>query len=451
MFDNFTMVPHTETETSLMMEPMNEITSKFQTLVHRDNYDIRWYGNYLLLSIANLLGVMSGLTATPVKQACTYYYENDDYHFIDNFDKRAAFGLIIHEAPSTRFNPANYPSAEYLENAQEFLKQTPHHFLKIFTVNDCDCLYVWTNKTIESDTYYKLYALMISMFNKNNKVLSDFIEGLIENDINKAKKVLIDFYNSDEIINREFEAFKRCLRNKSQTQINKMERDISAYRDKIHDYENQISNMASKMRELNEKLAFFKYMQEENEDHKQFFKHLRKIPYIKSFNGNENGYIHLEYEAPLIYFSDYPAEKLLAQTNRSRYSKYIIRIIIGRKYELMTKCALEFDTGSFGITADSIYNSTPIMKHPHIARYNCFGNHRQAIYDAATSGDYIGAIEQITQAVLNLNLYDICVVDTMCRTLEDKRDTLRTWKNVETGEMFTTNEVLNRGDYNEEA
>ena len=450
MFDNLTMVPHTDTETSLMMEPMNEITTKFQSLITSDVYDLKWYGDYMLLSIANLLSIMSGMKATPTRKACTYYYENDDYRFINDFGLQNHFGLIIHEAPSTRFNPANFPSAEYLENAQEFLKQTPHHFLKIFTVKESDFIYVWTNKEIEPDTFYKLYALMISMYSKDNTVLSEFITALIDNNIQRARNVLISYFNSDDVISREYEAFKSCLKNRNQTQIDKMERDISDYRDRIQRYENEIANMASKMRDLNEKLAFFKYIQEDNEDHKLFFKHLRKIPYLKSFQAR-NGYIHLEYEAPLIYFSDYPAEKLLAQTNRSRYSKDIIKIIIGRKYELITKCALEFDTGSFGISSDTIYNSSPVMKHPHISRYNCFGNHRQAIYASAETGDYIGAIEQITQAVLNLNLYDICVIDTMCSTLENRRDTLRTWKNVETGEMFTTNEVLNRGDYYEEA
>ena len=449
MFDNFTLVPHTDTEASQMMDPMNEITTKFQTIVTNDAFDLGWYGDYILLSIANLFGIMNGLTGRIQRQACTYYYDGDDYNFNNRFNQKYNFGLIINEAPSTRFNPANYPSAAYLENAQEFLKQTQHHFLKIFTVDESDFLYVWTNKPLTPDAFYKIYALMLSMYNKDNKVLIDFINALIEDNINKAKKVLIDFYNSDEMIDREYEVFKSCLKNRTQTQINKMERDISNYRDRIQSYENEIADMATKMRELNEKLAFVKYMQEDNEEHKLFFKHLKKIPYLKSFQG-KRGYIHLEYEAPLIYFSDYPAEKLLAQTNRSRYSKDIIKIIIGRKYELITKCALEFDTGNFSISSDSIYNTSPVMRHPHIARYNCFGNHRQAIYDSAQAGDYIGAIEQITQAVLNLNLYDICVVDTMCRTLEDKRDTLRTWKNVETGEMFTTNEVLNRGDYYEE-
>lgn len=450
MFDNLTLVPHNDTEASLMMDPMNTITTRFRSLVQNNAYNIKWYGDYLLLSIANLLTIISGLTGTLSDPAYAAYYENDDYHFINEFPKTNGFGIIIHEAPSTRFNPANYPSAEYLESAQEFLKQTPHHFLKIFTVKDSKFLYVWTNKVIEPDTYYKLYALQASMFNKDNELLKNFIDALINDNIENARKVLTDYFNSEDVVNREFEAFSRCLRNQSQRQIDRLEKDIQSNRESIHTYENEIAALASKMRELNEKLAFFKYMQEDNDDHKLFYKHLRKIPYLVSFQGFDNGYIHLEYEAPLVYFSDYPAEKLIAQPARGSYSKDIIKAIIGRKYQLITKCALEFNTANFSIRSDTINNTDNVFKHPHISRYNCFGNHRQAIYDSAEKGDYIGAIEQITQAVLNLNFYDNCVIDSMCSTLIDKRDTLRTWRYKETGEMFTTNEMISRGDYYEE-
>ena len=451
MFDNFIKIPHTINEASAMMEPMNEVTFKFQALIPNKDYAIQWYGNYILLSVANMLAIMNGLTGSKDNKAITKYYENDDYHFTADYNMQHNFGIIIHEAPSTRFNPAHYPSAQYMESAQEFLKQTPHHFLRIFTVDDCNFLYVWTNKALEPDTFYKLYTLMATKYNKENEILINFLSALVEDNIMQARKILIDFFNSDEILNREFEVFKKCLRKRSQTQIDKLERDIANNRERIHDYENEISSLAASMREMCEKLSYFKYMQDDGEDDKLFFKHLRKIPYIKSFTGLETGYIHLEYVAPLLYFSDLPAEKLIAQPNRPRYWKDIIRAIVGRKYQLITKCALEFNTSNFGITSDVINNVDPIMKHPHISRYNCFGNHRQAIYECAQTGDYIGAIEQITQAVLNLNFYDVCVVDTLCRTLEDKRDTLKTWRDPNTGEMYTTNEMLARGDFYEKA
>ena len=90
------------------------------------------------------------------------------------------------------------------------------------------------------------------------------------------------------------------------------------------------------------------------------------------------------------------------------------------------------------------------MNHPHISRFHCFGNHRQAIYDSAESGDLIGAVEQITQAVLNLNFYDSPVVEHVVSALSQNRSDLRTWRCKETGEMLTTQEIIERGDFYEE-
>ena len=94
MFDNFTLIPHTDSEASIMMEPMNEITEKFQALVPCKAYDIRWFGNYILISIANLLAVMSGLTADPENKSLTKYYENDDYNFKNDYATEEGLGMI---------------------------------------------------------------------------------------------------------------------------------------------------------------------------------------------------------------------------------------------------------------------------------------------------------------------------------------------------------------------
>ena len=61
------------------------------------------------------------------------------------------------------------------------------------------------------------------------------------------------------------------------------------------------------------------------------------------------------------------------------------------------------------------------------------------------------ALEQITQAVFNVNFYDSCVIEEMLRTIDRAKATLPTWRNTETGEMLTTLQVFERNDYYEEA
>ena len=451
MFDNFTQIPHSDNEASQMMSALNEITDAFQNIVPNNTYNINWFTNYAMINVGYLLTVMNALTATKDHMSWTEYFAADSSYFESKYKLRNNFGIIINEDASTRFNASRFEDAVYLENAEEFLKQTPHHFLKIFTNPLNSILYVWTNKPLTADTLYKLFSIEVSLHNKENKLITDFLKYLVDDDLENAKKLLTDFFTSDVILEREFNVFKQCLIKSNSRQIRNLEQNIDAKRRSIRDYENEIASLATQIREMNENLIFLKYMQTGDDDQKLFFKHLKKIPYLKSFQGNAaTGTIHLEYEAPLIYFNEFPAEKMINQAARPHIQKEIIKAIIGRKYELMTKCALQFNTETFSISSADIQNGSKLLKHPHISRYNCFGNHRQAIYESAETGNYIGAIEQITQAVLNLNFYDNCVIDSMCSTLMQSMNSLKTWRNKETGEMISTNELIERNDYYEE-
>ena len=117
----------------------------------------------------------------------------------------------------------------------------------------------------------------------------------------------------------------------------------------------------------------------------------------------------------------------------------------------MTCCALQFKTSNFGIEyADRSLNiNTTALPHPHIMRFHCFGNHGTAVREAAETGNYLGAIEQITQAVMNLNFYDSCVINEMLQNLDTDKYRV-TWKNKENGMWYSTAEVLERNDYYEE-
>ena len=61
--------------------------------------------------------------------------------------------------------------------------------------------------------------------------------------------------------------------------------------------------------------------------------------------------------------------------------------------------------------------------------------------DAAIAGDYFAAIEQITQAVLNLNFSDSIVIGTMLNELLDY-PSQKTWRSKETGALLTTEEIM---------
>ena len=452
MFDNLTMIPYTEEEAGSIFEVMGEIVTKLSIVVDANKYMTRWNANYTLMNINSILTMLTAVDIPDNKKFRSTYYENNTYRFEmhANTPDDEKIGIVINQEAATHFETSKYTGAEYLTNAEEFLKQSSHHFLKIFTMPENKTLFIWTNKILSPETIYKLYSLEAAVFPKKTPVAKAFIDACLERSAEKARKVLEDFFTSDRIADLEFKKFQKCLSNTKDSKITNLEDQIAHNRTQIDTYESTIARLATEMREYTEQIYFLKSLKGDEED-KMFYKHLKKIPYITDFTGNEMGYIELNYQAPLIYFNELPAEKIIEQGYRPEQEKQIIKIILGRKYELWTKCKLIFYTGNFSVDNKRASTAVKLLPHPHIDRYGCFGNHRSAIRQSAEAGDYIGAIEQITQAVLNINFYDGCVINTMLQTIIDKWTTLPTWKCVETGEMLTTAQVVERGDYYEEA
>lgn len=451
MFDNLTLVPQTLEEAGSMSLPLSDINEKLRNIIPTDNAYSIHQGDYRLTYISETITRLGAIKAS-INEKSTYRY------YVGNFNRflrgiRAEdndYGLLINEEASTHFSTEEITEARYLESAQDHLKQTPTHFLKIFTMPTSNKLFVYTNKPLEVVTIYKLFLLDAATNKRDNGTAIDFVTACVANDLNKVKEVLEGFLNSDEIREIEFKKFRSCLASDTELRISRMVNQIEGHRREIHDYENTIAALATQIRELNDNIAFIRNTKESDESDRILFKYLNKHPYIKHFRATNDGKLHLYYEAPLIYFSEDPAMKMLEQEYREGRDKQILQIILGRKYELMTRCNLVFDTSSFRLGVEELSGSTRILPHPHIDRYHCFGNHRTEIERSAESGDYLGAIEQISQAVLNLNFYDGCVINEMLVQLKRKWDLYATWRNKETGVLLTTAEVVESGDYYEE-
>ena len=119
----------------------------------------------------------------------------------------------------------------------------------------------------------------------------------------------------------------------------------------------------------------------------------------------------------------------------------------------MTKCCIKCNTDDFSIYPVTRSDTENIMGHPHIDQYGCLGNHREAIWESAEAQDYIGAIEQISQATLNINFYDACIVGYVMRYFSEDRNRheKKTWLDTTTNELITLEEVIKRRNANEEA
>ena len=457
MFEQLRLIPETDEELIQMFGPFNDVAVELAKVIDPAKYTLNWYQNYHMIRIADVMVKILSLTKDTEKNAVITNYDKNSYHFRNLVEEAQShnYGLIINQEASTHFCITDYENVTYLTSAEDFLKQSPQHFLRNFTNPSDEKLYVWTNKDLTPMTFFRLLELQGRLFPRENPLADTLIKAFLDKDIQTFKGELIKYLMSDAVLEAEYQNFKTCMASNTNRQIKKLTDNIDSERNNIQYWEQEITSSASKIREWSENIEFLKSRHEDDSDIRLVFKFLKKNPYITSFRSTQSRgmQILLNYEAPIIYFSDYPAEKYINYEHTNRIFKEIIKIFIGRKYELMTKCALYFHTENFRIDiADRELDKTSTaIPHPHLMRFHCFGNHTGAIRDAAESGNYLGAFEQLSQAVMNINFYDSCVINEMVRLLNESKSTMRTWRNKETGEWFTTQEVLERGDYYEEA
>jgi len=449
MFEEFNVIPIDNTTISAVSITLSDIVVKLRELIPSEQTYFAHQGNYKYQQIMEIITRLNSISASvDSKETYRYYIQRKERFERAIYSDDTDYGIVINEEASTHFNEAELPRVMYLEGAQNHLKQSPTHFLRIFTIPCNKKLFVYTNKELTLPTLYKLWLLDNATNPRNNKIGLEFIKCCANEDAEGARKVLEDFLNSDYIQEMEFKKFQTCLKINTDSKIRHLKNQIESHRREIADYENTIAQLAVHIRDMNEQVEFMKYRAEENDQDKILFKHLSKHPYIKRFEGDRDGYINLYFEAPMIYFNEEPLDKLIEQTYRHEEEINILKIFRGNKYELITRCEIRFNTQNFGVNVRELTRGN-VINHPHIDRYQCFGNHRTAIEKSAEAGDYLGAIEQISQAVLNLNFYDGTVVNSMLHTLIAHYSSLKTWRCKETGVMLTTEEVIEGGNYEE--
>lgn len=354
-------------------------------------------------------------------------------------------GLAINEEASTHYEEDEFEGLKRMPSLEKMLKQTPNHFLKIFTTEHNRVLYVWTNKRLTPATMYSLKRIQNKLDNEYlkhpKKYVEDFYKALHELNLEGVRKSLNDFMESDYVKNYSMRKFQECVTYYITSRIQNMENSLTNLRKDIVNYERAIMEAAGRIRETNETLEILRG-KDQKENINILYKYLNKHPYIKEFEPQTNGMLTLYFVSPIIYFNEYALDKLIQ--NRSGDAKFILQTIKERKYTLWTRCAVGFHTGDFRAYIETSDRNLDYMPHPHIEMYGCFGNHNEAIAESSISGDYLGAIEQISQATLNLNFYDTCVVNGMIRAICDRYNDLKTWYVEETGELISLNEIKER-------
>lgn len=400
-----------------------------------------------LIAELERLNFMDDLTKVNTKNTVLYKKGKHLDRYINNLEQiaiKTAFTLI--EDASTHYQPSF--EIRRMPALEAKFKLTPRHFLVIGTYKTEFIIY--TNKPLPFETILKLKRVQYNLFKDKFKTLKpeieEFLAALSEKKSVDTLNTLIDkLLNSEELQSIRYDELKELFKPNFEYQLEDLTNKKIDLERNCLDYENRLSAMVTEINKINDDIILVQTkINNSNYDATPLIKYLLKHPYIKEFDKYDNNRIRLRFESPVVYFDPYLIDKIYH--NKSTNQQKILRAFKANEYELMTRCEILFDTKTFSVRFNSIGNND-VIGHPHIDRFNCFGNHHIAIRESAKTGDYLGAIEQISQATLNVNFSDATVIDYMLRTLRDF-SYLKTWRSKETGAMLTTDEIMEI--YNEE-
>jgi hypothetical protein len=359
-------------------------------------------------------------------------------------------GICICKESFNSYIESDYPEARHLEAAEYALKQSPSHELKIFQNPINNVLYVFTNKLIKWETLYKLKAIQNKLDETYCKNFCpetiEAYKAFTENNPEALKTALEKAINNDKFKEILFTKFYKLFTKDKDSRIQNFEYQLSDYRNQITEFENRIANAATKIKEINEELDYLLNSESNEENIRMLKKYLDKHPYIKHYtigSGSKNE-LAFYFEAPIQYYSDYAVEKLQKNYKESDIKYKILQLFLDKRYQLWTRCELKFNVNNFGLRCNSLVQEDNFINHPHIDEYHCLGNHRDALDDPAKRGDYLTAIEQISQSVMNMNFFDACVARFLIVKLTNNLSRFKTWIDTETGEILTTEEAIER-------
>ena len=347
-------------------------------------------------------------------------------------------GISFTKAPSTHYYEIQ--GSTHLEAAESLFKNTSNHFLRITTKNNI--LFVYTNKTLTFKDFCQLKLLQWEITKENFRTpcpeAFEFVQHIANEEWKEASDTINNFFDSKVFKEFKYIKFDKIFQPNNEKQINALTNSIS---NKEADYKywmNELSKIATEITDMKEKLWVMKTQEQNKEDNKALLKHIFNHPYIKNVTKISDEQVKFYFESPIIYFDEWLIKKIY--DNHTEQDKQIFDIFLKNEYELMTHCAIKFNTQTFRIDMVETSYEDNYIGHPHIDRYHCFGNHNIAISEAALDNNYLGAIEQISQATMNLNFSDSTVIDEMCYTLKcDLRKP--TWRHKETGAILSTEEV----------
>lgn len=465
MFQEITRIPTTANRLDFTRMAANHEVRDLRNKLQDIYSDLNWSSYYAvhnaIETYMDLLACVDLINADENHHVISVVYRNNEsnvkyiYSGTEIYDN--AIGIVIHKSPAPRYDEMEWENQVMLDGASETLKQTSKHFLKIFhKENNPNLLFVWSNQDLLPETVFKIKMLQLRLNEQNletfHPITKEIYAAFVEGSVPKINEAFKKFFNSSIITERQYKDFVKTLKYQNERNKEALKSRIKNNYDSIQSYENTIARLATEINDMNMRLLILTNNEDSNEEIEMLFKYLNKHPYITNFTVSKNsGILVLHFRSPLIYYTDYAIEKV--KKSYREEDQIIFDIFLEKRFQLITECSISFNVSDFSITPTSRPRNSGIMGHPHIDEYGCLGNHREAIFESAETKDYIGAIEQISQATMNINFYDACIVGYVVKYFNNpvNKTQKETWLDTKTGEYITLEEVIKRRNENEEA
>ena len=299
---------------------------------------------------------------------------------------------------------------------------------------------IWTQPD-QTTSLLQIFLSMIETGEGLDSDIRDMVAAVHKNsNIRKANQIYHAIINNPELTKaRTVSAINDVFKDMKNGRVDRIKSNIENINYRLNELQNDYSNYMSNKRNLLEELDRIKASPDIETD--DIINYILKTKYIKKVSKTSTGHgLALYYEAPMLYYDDDVIQHI--RHSYDEEVQFIFDAFLERRYQLYTRCEVIFYPEDFRVNNMSVGHRNEnnyYIGHPHIDRFGCFGNHGEAIQDWAETGDYIGAITQVTAAVLNLNFTDGTVIGDLIDTLMDKD--IPTWYDTETGAVLTTDEL----------
>lgn len=325
---------------------------------------------------------------------------------------------------------------------EENIKQTTNDTCKIYLTDSTMLIETDNaNHDLHMETFYTILYFYVTYF-KNCFTFPDevikFIEGFYKSDINLINQTINEVIYNAKFRKIQMESLKDAFKDNKENRIADLNNTLTRSYSEKQNSLSYLADIERNIKMVQEELELW-YNKPNKLNKEEIIEHLIKNPYLISAEQFYSGIITLNFEGPLIYYDKVTLQTMCNNTTDPE-REIFYKTLLSDKYELWVKTALDWKTEKFLVVPIETTNG-PLIKHPHINRYNCLGNHPDEIESWIRNNDYIGCLDQITYAVLELNVTDGVVMRELEITLEAHEYEYSTFRNKETGEMCTYAQV----------